>query len=241
MQQVRCPNCGSPNTFGQQFCGTCGSKMIAGCPNCGAGIDPGARFCGNCGARLSAGSQEPGMPQPGMQQPGMPQQGMQQPGGYGQPPGGMAQHEMWGNQPGSQSSSTTYLVVLLVVLIAFLGAFGYFAFFSESPPWAGLSSSTPSTPFEITRGPFVLGTTDNTTGKAEMTITWDTAELTIGRVEYSTDTSYGSQTEWESNHVKSHSISLSLDADTSYNYRIVMKDKKDNESTVRGTRFKTPN
>ncbi len=264
MQQIRCTNCGSPNAFGQQFCGVCGARMAVGCPNCGAGIDPGSKFCGNCGARLSAGADQPGMQQPPtgygqqpmqpppgygqqpVQQPptGYGQQPMQQSGGYGQPPGGMAQQGMWGAPRRTQSSSSTYLVILLVVLLVFLGVFGYFAFFSDSPPWAGISSSSSSsssTTFEITKGPFVIGSTDNTTGEAEMTVTWDTTVLTVGRVEYSTDTSYGSKSDWESNYVKSHSIKLSgLDADTSYNYRIVMKDEKDKESTVKGIPFKTP-
>ena len=74
-----------------------------------------------------------------------------------------------------------------------------------------------------------------------MTVTWDTAELTIGRVEYSTDDSYSSKSDWESNYVKSHSIKLTLDGGTSYNYRIVLKDKKDKEGTVKGIPFKTPN
>ena len=74
-----------------------------------------------------------------------------------------------------------------------------------------------------------------------MTVTFDTEVLTIGRVEYSTDESYSSKTDWESNYVKSHSIKLSgLDPGTSYNYRIILKDEKDKEGTVNGVPFKTP-
>jgi len=125
MQQIiRCPNCGTPNTPGQRFCGACGANLPAGCPNCGAENDPGAKFCGNCGAQLlgdvqqggwdqqspgiqegawgmptgaqqqSNWSQPPQAPQPPPQQPGM-----QQPGGWGQPaqpPG------TWGQPMGTQ-------------------------------------------------------------------------------------------------------------------------------------------
>lgn len=107
-QMIRCPNCGSPNTPGQRFCGTCGANLPAGCPNCGAENEPDARFCGNCGAQL-LGDYEQG--DWGQQQDTMQQQGgwgtpqsMQQQGGWNQPPQppqspGMPQQAAWGQSP----------------------------------------------------------------------------------------------------------------------------------------------
>jgi hypothetical protein len=133
MQQIiRCPNCGSPNTPGQRFCGTCGANLPAGCPNCGAENDPDARFCGNCGAQLLGDFQQgdwgqqqspvqqggwgapPGMQQQaGWNQPPQPPQppqspSMQQQGGWGQPPQppGMQQQAGWGQPPGMQRQAT---------------------------------------------------------------------------------------------------------------------------------------
>ncbi len=264
MQQIiRCPNCGSPNSFGQSFCGACGARLVTGCPNCGSSIDPGARFCGSCGAQLSGGVQQPGgwgqtpgdMQQPGgwgqppggVQQPGgwgQPPGGMQQPGGWGQPPGGMQQAGMWGapaRRRTTSSQSGTFLLVILIVLLAGLGVFGYYAFFSDSPPWGGGTAVTPTDILKFKGGPFVSGTSDNTTGKASMAITWETDELTKGRVEYGMDTDYGKMSDWESNFVKSHSVDLSnLDADTSYHYRIISKDKDDKQSASNDRSFKTP-
>lgn len=61
-QTVRCANCGTPNSTGQQFCGKCGAKLVITegqqqkikCPNCGFMNLPGQQFCGSCGARLVA-------------------------------------------------------------------------------------------------------------------------------------------------------------------------------------------
>jgi hypothetical protein len=131
-----------------------------------------------------------------------------------------------------------FLVIILVVLLIGLGGFGYWAFYG-SPPWQGSSSSSS---FSITSGPlFVPAATDETSDTVDMTITWETDELTIGRVEYGSSTSYGSFSNWESNYVKSHSIILTgLDKDTSYHCRVVAKDKKGNEVTSNDVGFKTP-
>ena len=66
-QSASCPNCGSPVSEQQQFCGICGAKLTGFtqpqpniCPGCGSSITPEQQFCGVCGANLSAG---------GMQQP----------------------------------------------------------------------------------------------------------------------------------------------------------------------------
>ncbi|MEJ2739707.1 MAG: zinc-ribbon domain-containing protein [Dehalococcoidia bacterium] len=273
MQQIiRCPNCGTPNTPGQRFCGACGANLPAGCPNCGAENDPGAKFCGNCGAQLLGDAQPGGWEQqpPDMQQggwgipAGMQQQGgwsqqpppppppppQQQPVGWGSPPPppppqqpggwGQPQQNAWaGTAPRSSSSSHgTFLVIILVVLLIGLGGFGYWAFYG-SPPWQGSSSSSS---LSITSGPlFVPAVSDETSDTIDMTITWETNELTIGSVEYGSSTSYGSVSSWESNYVKSHSIVLTgLDKDTSYHCRVVAKDKQGNEVTSNDVGFKTP-
>jgi hypothetical protein len=272
MQQIiRCPNCGTPNTPGQRFCGACGANLPAGCPNCGAENDPGAKFCGNCGAQLLGDVQQGGWEQqsPGMQQEawgapaGMQQQQSgwsqpvqsppppppQQPGGWGQPrqqpgnwgqPMDMQRQGAWaGSAPRSAPSSQgTFLVIILVVLLIGLGGFGYWAFYG-SPPWQGSSSSST---LSITGGPlFVPSGPDESSDTVDMTITWETNELTIGSVEYGTSTSYGSVSNWESNYVKSHSIVLTgLDKDTSYHCRVIVKDKKGNQIESNNVGFKTP-
>lgn len=64
-QEVRCPNCGVENRANQQFCGACGTKLVAvtqqqafRCPNCGSQNVAGQKFCGTCGARLAAPAQQ---------------------------------------------------------------------------------------------------------------------------------------------------------------------------------------
>jgi hypothetical protein len=261
MQQViRCPNCGSPNYSDQKFCGACGAGLITGCPNCGASIDPGAKFCGSCGAQLSGGmpqqqppqqqagwGQQPPPQQPGWgqqpppQQPGWGQQPPPQQPGWGQQAGGMPQQQQGWGQPSmrrsTSSSTSTFLIVVLVVLLASLGTFGYFAFFSDSPPWSGISGGTGGT-IEVTSGPFVT-VADNTS--SEVAIEWETDELCKGQIEYGETTEYGSESTTESSFVKSHSISLpDLDPGTSYNYRLLMTDKKGNTTTSANKTFTSP-
>jgi hypothetical protein len=270
-QSIMCPKCGSPNALGQRFCWNCGTTLGTGCPNCGASLDPGARFCGNCGAQLPAmqqpggWGQPPPPPQPGgwgqpppPQQPGgwgqpppPPQPGgwgppPQQPGGWGQPPpGGMPQAGAWGQPVQRRKSGAGGLVILLIVLLIGLGTLGYFAFFSSNPPWAkspsGSSSGTTITS-AITEGPFPFHiSSDNTTSTAKMEVRWKTDVLYKGQVEYGTDTSYGSTSEFESDFVKDHVVPLSgLQAATSYNYRIILKNQSDQEWTSGNFTFKTP-
>jgi DNA-directed RNA polymerase subunit RPC12/RpoP len=63
-QTVRCPNCGTGNPAGQQFCGKCGAKLIAvvqqkiQCPKCGFQNIAGQQFCGSCGAGLAVAVQQ---------------------------------------------------------------------------------------------------------------------------------------------------------------------------------------
>ncbi|MCE5234850.1 MAG: zinc-ribbon domain-containing protein [Clostridiaceae bacterium] len=55
-EKCTCPNCGSINPEGINFCQECGTKLGAPaknfCTSCGAENAAGARFCGGCGARL---------------------------------------------------------------------------------------------------------------------------------------------------------------------------------------------
>ena len=51
-----CPNCGTYNPEGVNFCQECGTKLGAPqkvfCGQCGAENAPGTKFCGSCGARI---------------------------------------------------------------------------------------------------------------------------------------------------------------------------------------------
>jgi hypothetical protein len=97
-QMIRCPNCGSPNSYGVPYCAACGSPLPSPCPNCGAGLEAGARFCGNCGAQL--GGAPMGGQQGGWGQTNFPQQGNYNPQpGWGQQP---PPQQQWGQQPPPQ-------------------------------------------------------------------------------------------------------------------------------------------
>ena len=57
-EQARtCPNCGTVNPEGVNFCQDCGTKLGAPakafCPQCGAENPPGTKFCGSCGTKIS--------------------------------------------------------------------------------------------------------------------------------------------------------------------------------------------
>ena len=51
-----CPECGTMNPEGVNFCQECGTKLGAPakaiCTQCGMDNPPGTRFCGGCGARI---------------------------------------------------------------------------------------------------------------------------------------------------------------------------------------------
>jgi hypothetical protein len=251
-QTVKCPNCGSPNTAGQKFCGYCGAPMGVSCPNCGASLDAGDRFCGNCGAQMPSQSppqqqayrppQQPPPPQQ-PQNPYNPQQtgqqwnaqqgwGPQQQGMYGPPQGGMSYQGAYGGaMPRRQSRMP--LVILLVVLIIALGGFAYWAFMG-SPPWSGGGT------VQIKTGPFIQAVSDNSTPTRDITITWETNTATTGKVDYGADTNYGSSSVWESGATTSHSINLSgLTPETRYHYRLVNK-KNDTEVPSGDYTFSTP-
>lgn len=55
-QARTCPNCGTLNPEGVNFCQECGTKLGAPaksfCQQCGMENPPGTRFCGGCGARM---------------------------------------------------------------------------------------------------------------------------------------------------------------------------------------------
>ena len=64
-QAMTCPNCGGQSVAGQQFCTTCGARLVGEtqqqaitCPNCGAQSVAGQQFCTACGASLLGGGQE---------------------------------------------------------------------------------------------------------------------------------------------------------------------------------------
>ena len=50
---MECPNCGSANQDGRQFCGDCGSPLPQCCRACGRENPSGNSYCGNCGAPLT--------------------------------------------------------------------------------------------------------------------------------------------------------------------------------------------
>jgi len=49
---AQCPSCGKMNPIGQAFCGDCGTKLVKKCPSCGKENDPSQKFCGDCGTPL---------------------------------------------------------------------------------------------------------------------------------------------------------------------------------------------
>lgn len=61
-EQTRsCPNCGTYNPEGTNFCQECGTRLVPPaqapaakrfCPNCGAEVTAGYRFCSSCGTNV---------------------------------------------------------------------------------------------------------------------------------------------------------------------------------------------
>ena len=51
---MTCPSCGTQNSEGRKFCGSCGAPLAVACPSCGVANEPGMGFCGECGAALTA-------------------------------------------------------------------------------------------------------------------------------------------------------------------------------------------
>ena len=54
-QGVPCPNCGTQNAPGVNFCQGCGTKLArdgVACPQCGLQSQEGTKFCMQCGTKL---------------------------------------------------------------------------------------------------------------------------------------------------------------------------------------------
>jgi class 3 adenylate cyclase/tetratricopeptide (TPR) repeat protein len=51
---MNCPQCGTENPEGANFCLNCGAGLALACSRCGATLPPQARFCFLCGAQLGA-------------------------------------------------------------------------------------------------------------------------------------------------------------------------------------------
>ena len=254
MQQTgRCPNCGSPVTFGQRFCGGCGGQLSTGCAHCGTPFSPGVRFCANCGAPVggAAPPQQPGWGAPppgGPQQPGWgapPPGGPQQPG-WGAPqqqPGWGAQPQAWGTPPrrAQQSSNRPLLLVLLVVLLLGLGGIVYWRWGDQLLGLVPSSSGAADT-----TGP-VISNTSVTTGAISVIITWSTDELASSQVEYGLTSDYGTTTLLENDPASATSIGLidhsmelpDLDPETLYHYRVKSKDEAGNQSESADATFET--
>lgn len=260
-QRINCAICGSANAPGQKFCGSCGSPLSSVCPNCGAALNPGDKFCGNCGAQLPAMPPQSSWQPPQQQQtsymppqqqyvpPQQPQTPPQQrqyagtqrdygqtsysgpaPQQYEQPP--PAYGTGWETAP---RRSMMPLVVLLVFLIVALGGFAWWAFMGN-PSWSSGGGG-----LQITHGPFYNFLGDNTTATRDGNITFETNIQSIGKVEYGPDDNYGNTTAWETTYTKSHSIPISaLSPATSFHYRVVIKDKNNNEVETTDYTFRTP-
>lgn len=58
---MKCPNCGTENASGVNFCVSCGNQLpietVNTCPSCGTQNSPDVAFCVNCGAPLANGQQ----------------------------------------------------------------------------------------------------------------------------------------------------------------------------------------
>jgi hypothetical protein len=74
MQQYRCPQCGTPITYGVKFCSNCGGKLSwveqpssvtqYCCPSCNAPVIFNTKYCNNCGSPLSWQTQSQTPPPP---------------------------------------------------------------------------------------------------------------------------------------------------------------------------------
>jgi len=81
MQQMSvCPSCGRQNIVGQQFCGTCGTRLFGvgqqqtympqqmySCPTCGQPVAYGVGVCGNCRTLFNWPTQQQMQPPPAYQ------------------------------------------------------------------------------------------------------------------------------------------------------------------------------
>jgi len=252
-QTIRCPNCGSTNAAGSQFCGSCGVKFIGSappqairCSSCGAPGAAGQQFCGSCGARLTSGCPYCGA---GLEPSARfcPNCGAGLAGGMPPQTGGMPQ-QMRGAAPmagAHPSSISPFLTLLLIVLVCGLGFFSYWAF--ASPSWLPPLFSSSSTDITTPAISNVTASTTNTTA----TITWKTDELSSSQVVYGTTSTYGqispatpqndpSIPGSTSMGVVTHSISLTgLTPETAYHFSVRSKNKAGNEAMSADSTFTT--
>ena len=129
-------------------------------------------------------------------------------------------------------------MILLIVLLVALGGFAYWAFFAS--PWTG-SGTVGGGTAKISEGPFVSALSDNTSETRTVTITFKSSEPSKARISYGADTKYGSFSNWESNSVTDHSVTLKdLTKDSSYHYQVYLRDKDNKDSYSIDFSFRTP-
>ena len=51
-EEKLCPRCGTLNDYDNNFCKSCGEKLIKKCPYCGDELDPNSSYCGRCGKKI---------------------------------------------------------------------------------------------------------------------------------------------------------------------------------------------
>jgi hypothetical protein len=238
-----CPNCGAPMDIGSRFCGNCGAQLPPQQQGGWQTPPPPQQQGGWNQPQQQPGWGQPPPQQPGWGQPPPPQQ--QQPGwgppppqqpGWGQHPPPQQQQPGWGvpppQQPGwgqpPRQKGVGGLVALLIVLVVFLCGFAYWQFFMPGKATTGSGSTSTSA---ITEGPFfMVKNIDNAANKVAIEITWKTNGAYKGQVEYGTDTTYGSTTQLDSDFAESHTAPLpDLKMSTSYNYRVILKNKDNKE------------
>lgn len=124
-QKVRCPNCGGENRANQQFCGTCGAKLVTvmqqtvRCLNCGSQNVAGQQFCGACGARLAPVAQQV-TPTPSQETPAQVVSPTVPPQIEVKPTWGLAWGLWWRMTVlGLLIGGTVYLIIALILVLAF--------------------------------------------------------------------------------------------------------------------------
>jgi len=91
-----------------------------------------------------------------------------------------------------------------------------------------------------TTAPTISSVTTTGITSNSATVTWTTNEAATSQVEYGTSVSYGSQTTIDSNLVTSHSVVVSgLNANTTYQFRVISKDAANNQTTSANSSFAT--
>jgi hypothetical protein len=144
-------------------------QQLYSCPNCNSPVTFGDRFCGTCGINLNWPAQQQmppnyQQPPPGSQYQHYQQPGWGQPPPWGQPPGwgpysGQQQQNIYGygaRPPKKQGSSSGFvLLIILVIIMMLAGAIGVMTggtfdigdlniISSSSTPSGGTSPTSPS-------------------------------------------------------------------------------------------------